>query len=79
VGKERCVLAAELKPQRRIVLLLGREVPVLPASDGALRADDGGKPASAKSVETYIVRAFGDRLTEVRVTHGGVGRLAVAN
>jgi hypothetical protein len=42
---------------------------LLPASDGALRADDGGKPASTKSLETYIVRAFSDRLTEVPVTH----------
>ena len=28
------------------------------------RAEDDGKPASAKSVQSYIVRAFGDRPTE---------------
>jgi hypothetical protein len=31
-----------------------------------LRAEDDGKPASAKSVQSYIARAFGDRLDEVR-------------
>jgi len=58
--------AAGLKPGVQIVRLLGREVPVLAAADGTLRADDNGKPASAKSVQTYIARAFGDRLAEVR-------------
>lgn len=37
-------------------------------ADGTLRADNNGKPASAKSVQTYIARAFGDRLAEVRAT-----------
>jgi hypothetical protein len=40
--------------------LLGRDIPVLAAKDGTLRAEDGGKPASAKSVQSYIARAFGD-------------------
>jgi hypothetical protein len=41
-------------------------VPVLAAADGTLRAEDDDKPASSKSVQTYIARAFGDRLPEVR-------------
>jgi hypothetical protein len=53
-------------PNVQMVRLLGREVPVQAAADGTLRADDNGTPASAKSVQTYIARAFGDRLTEVR-------------
>jgi len=39
---------------------------VLAAGDGTLRAEDDGKPASAKSVQTYIEKAFGDRLAEAR-------------
>jgi hypothetical protein len=31
-----------------------------------LRAEGDGKPASAKSVQSYITRAFGDRLDEAR-------------
>ena len=34
--------------------------------DGTLRAEDDGKPASAKRVQSYIARAFGDRLGEAR-------------
>jgi len=40
---------------------------VLAAADGTLRADDGGKPASARSVQSYVARAFGDRLDEARI------------
>jgi hypothetical protein len=65
-AEERRVRAAELTPRRQMIRLLGREVPVLPAADGTLRADDDGKPASAKSVQSYIARAFGDRLLEAR-------------
>jgi hypothetical protein len=36
------------------------------SANGTLRADDNRKPASAKSVRTYTLRAFGDRLPEVR-------------
>jgi hypothetical protein len=39
---------------------------VLAADDRTLRAEDDGKPASGKSVESYIARAFGDRLGEAR-------------
>ena len=58
--------AAELQPRRQTVRLLGRDIPVLAAGDGTLRADDDGKPASSKSVQAYIARAFGDRLVEAR-------------
>jgi hypothetical protein len=57
---------AEMKPQRQTVHLLGRDIPVVLANDGSLRAEDDGKPASDKSVQSYITRAFGDRLAEVR-------------
>jgi hypothetical protein len=59
--------AAELKPGRQTVRLLGRDIPVLAADDGTLRAEDEGKPASATSVQAYIAPAFGDRLGEARV------------
>lgn len=48
------------------VRLLGREIPVVPAADGSLRAAEDGKPASARSVAGYVAHAFGDRLAEVR-------------
>lgn len=59
---ERRVRAAELQPSRQMVHLLGRDVPVLPADDGTLRADDDGKPASSKSVQSHIARAFDVRV-----------------
>ena len=65
---ERRAAAAGLKPRVLTIRLLGREVPVIAAADGSLRADDNGKLPSAKSVQTYITRAFGDRLPEVRST-----------
>jgi hypothetical protein len=58
--------SAAPKPQRRVIRLLGRDVPVQPAEDGTLRADESGKPASARAVRSYVMRAFGDRLGEVR-------------
>jgi hypothetical protein len=71
-AEERRIRAAALKPRRQIIRLLGREVPVLAAPDGTLRAEDDGKPASSKSVHTYIARAFGDRLPEVRAAMEGL-------
>jgi hypothetical protein len=62
------VRAAGLKPQRQTIRLVGRDVPVLPAADGTLQAEDDGKRASAKSAQYYTARAFGDRLLEVRAT-----------
>ncbi len=46
---------------------MGREIPVLPADDGTLRAEDGGKPASAKSVQNYIAKVFGYPLADVKL------------
>ena len=71
-AEERRALAADLKPQRQTVRLLGKDIPVIPADDGTLRADDNGKPASAKSVHGYIARAFGDRMAEVRAAMEGL-------
>jgi hypothetical protein len=65
-AEERYARAAELKPRRQTVRLLGRDVSVLAADDGTLRAEDDGKPASGKSVQSHIARAFGDRLGEAR-------------
>jgi hypothetical protein len=64
--------AAELQPKRQTVRLLGRDIPVLAADDGTLRAEDDGKPASAKSVHGYIARAFGDRLADARAAMQGL-------
>jgi hypothetical protein len=55
-----------LKPHRQTARLLGRDIPVSSAGGGTLRAEDDGKPASAKGVRSYIARAFGDRLGEAR-------------
>jgi hypothetical protein len=63
---ERREHAAAVKPQRQVVRLLGRDVPVLPTDDGTLRADDNGRPASARGVRSYVMRAFGERLDEAR-------------
>jgi hypothetical protein len=63
---ERREKRAASKPQRQTVRLLGRDVPVLPADDGTLRADDHGKPASVRGAQSYIARAFGDQLGDVR-------------
>jgi hypothetical protein len=65
-AEERHERAAELKPRRQTVHLLGRDIPTLAADDGTLRAEDDGKPASARSVRSYIMRAFGARLGEAR-------------
>jgi hypothetical protein len=65
-AEERNTQAASLKPDVKAIRLLGRDIPVLSAADGTLRAADRGKPASARGVQTYVARAFGDRLAEVR-------------
>ena len=65
-AEERQAKAAELKPHRQSVWLLGRDIPVLTAPDGTLRAKEDDKPASDKSVASYLARAFRDRLPEVR-------------
>jgi len=71
-AEERHARAADLKPRRQTVRLLGRDIPVIPADDGKLRAEDDGKPASAKSVQSYIARAFGDRLGDARAAMEGL-------
>jgi hypothetical protein len=71
-AEERQARTAELKPRRQTVRVLGRDIPVLAADDGSLRAEDDGKPASAKSVQSYIARAFGDRLGEARAAMEGL-------
>ena len=71
-AEERHARAADLKPRRQTVRLLGREIPVIPTDDGTLRAEDDGKPASAKSVHSYIARAFGDRLADARAAMEGL-------
>lgn len=65
-AEERLAQAAALKPHREIVRLLGLEVPVVRADDGTMTVDAGGKPTSARSVRGYLVRAFGERLDEIR-------------
>ena len=65
-AEEHSARAAALKPRRQTVHLLGRDIPVLAAADGTPRAEDDGKPESAKGVRYYIARAFGDRLGEAR-------------
>jgi hypothetical protein len=51
-AEERHARAAELKPRRQTIHLLGRDIPVVAADDGTLRAEDDGKPASAKGVQS---------------------------
>ncbi len=46
--------------------LLGRDVPVVPADDRTLQADDHSKPASARNGQRYVAKAFGDRPDEAR-------------
>jgi hypothetical protein len=58
--------APALKQCREVIRLLGIEVPVSRTEDDTLSVEDGGKPTSAGSVRSYLVRAFGDRLAEVR-------------
>ena len=71
-AEERRVRAADLKPRRETVRLLGRDVPVTCAEDGTLQVEDGGRPASARSMRSYLARAFGERLAEVRAAMEGL-------
>jgi hypothetical protein len=65
-ASERLARAEALKPAVSIIVLLGWEISVLPAPDGTPRANEQGKPMAAAGVRSYIARAFGDRLDEVR-------------
>jgi hypothetical protein len=71
-AEERRARAAELRPRRETLRLLGRDIPVTRAEDGTLRVEDGGKRVSAKSVRSYLARAFGERLEEVRAAMEGL-------
>jgi hypothetical protein len=64
-ASERLAQAELLKPCQHTVHLLGRVIPLLPAPDGTMRANENGKPMSAQAARGYIARAFGDRLGEV--------------
>ena len=48
------------------VMLLGREIRLLPNDDGELRAADGDQPADPAGVQRYVAKAFGDHLADVR-------------
>ena len=48
------------------VMLLGREIRLLPNEGGELRAADGDQPADPAGVQRYIAKAFGDHLADVR-------------
>ena len=65
-ASERLAQADALKPSVQFIILLGREIPVVLHEDGTHRAHENGKPMAAQGCRTYIVRAFGDRLVEVR-------------
>jgi len=57
------------------ILLLGKTIRLLPTEDGELRAADVDQPTDHTSVERYLIKAFGDRLAEVRAA---MERLAAA-
>jgi hypothetical protein len=63
---ERIAQAEALKPHRDTVRLLGRDIPLLRAAYGTPRANEKGKPMSASAARSYIARAFGEHLAEVR-------------
>ena len=65
------------KPTGRkdVVLLLGREVPVVQTADG-LRAAKDGKPDAPEAVKRYLEAKFGDHFEEVRAA---MRRLAAAH
>jgi hypothetical protein len=65
-ASERIAQAEALKPEVQIIVLLGREIPVVSAGDGTHRAHENGKPMAPHRVRSYIARAFGERLDEVR-------------
>lgn len=55
-AEERRTKAAEIKPRREVIRLLGREIPVVPADDGTLRAVDNGK-LNARLVARIVVHS----------------------
>jgi hypothetical protein len=71
-AQERHTLAAELKPRRQTIWLLGRDIPAIRAGDGTLRTKDDGKPAYVKSLQGDIARALDDRLAVARAATEGL-------
>jgi len=65
-ASERLAQAEALRPAVEFIILLGREIPVLRHEDGTHRANEKGKPMAPHGVRSYITRALGDRLDEVR-------------
>ena len=53
-------------PAQPTVRLLGREISVTQDEEGQVAAVSDGRPQSAAAVRSYVARAFGDRLDEVR-------------
>jgi len=72
-AEERRARAAELKPRRHTVHLLGRDIPVLAAGDVTLRAGDDGKPVAVPRERGTASDAVGARAgaTCARSGHGG--------
>ena len=58
----------ELRPAFKPVRLLGKEIRLAVTEAGELLAEDKGKPADPVAIRRYLLRAFGDRLGEVRAT-----------
>jgi len=58
---ERLAQAEALKPQLEKAWLPAREVSLLPAPDGTMRANEKGKPDVGPGRAGFIARAFGDR------------------
>jgi hypothetical protein len=54
---ERLARAEALKPAAGFIILLGRDIPVLPDPDGTRRANEKGKPMAAAGVRSYIAQA----------------------
>jgi hypothetical protein len=62
----RLAKAEALRPAIAVIVLLGREIPVVTAADGTHRANEKGKGIAPHGARSCIARAFGDRLEEVR-------------
>jgi hypothetical protein len=65
-AEERSAHATALASKGEMVRLLGKDIPVIKIEDRTLRACVDGKPMAVIGARTYIARAFGDRLGEVR-------------
>jgi hypothetical protein len=48
------------------VMLLGREIRLLPTEDGELRAAEGDQPADPAGVQRYLTKAFSHHIDAVR-------------